>query len=168
MTGERSLLLDLPPELRTAVYIEYFQMSHVVFIHPDASKPVACGGLARVKRQIRQELGTLPYEHASVLSVGVVDYEFGQLLELRKDLPKIAPAIVVPATPAPSALTTNERVDSLRSRRSDAPPPEPAYRLLAVMQLVILLRQKEEIRVNLLKPRIRAWCDSFAGDGHVI
>lgn len=97
MTGERSLLLDLAAELRNAVYLEYVQMDREVLIHPDSSKPVACRSLARVNRQIRQELSTFPCEHAGVLKVGVVDYDFGQPLESCKDLENIAPALVVRA-----------------------------------------------------------------------
>lgn len=35
-------------------------------------------------------------------------------------------------------------------------------------QLVVLLSQKEGIRVNQLKPRIRAWCETFGGHGSII
>ena len=168
MTGERSLLLDLAAELRNTVYLKYVQMDREVLIHPDSSKPVACRSLASVNRQIRQELSTFPCEHAGVLKVGVVDYDFGQLLEFCKDQENIAPALVVrapPAPPAPPALATHGRDTSLRVRRSDALPPEPAYKLPAVTRLIVLLSQKQEIRVHLLKPRIRAWCDFFDGDG---
>lgn len=168
MTGGRSLLLDLAAELRNAVYLEYVQIDREVLVHPGSSKPVACRGLARVNRQIRQELGTFPCEHATLLRVDVVDYNFGQLLELCRDLQEVAHALVVTAAPAPLALATHERATSLRLRRSDAPPSEPAYKLPAVTELVVLLSQKEEVRVNLLKPRIYAWCELFASDGRRI
>jgi len=110
----KSLLLDLPLELRNAIYLEYMQLHRDVLILSGSSKPVDCGGLTRVNRQIRQELGTLPYEHATVLKVRVVDYDLGQLIELCKDLEQIAPALVVAALNP--ASVTNMRIASLRSR----------------------------------------------------
>lgn len=164
MPHGKSLLLDLPPELRNSVYLEYLKLSREVLIHPDSSKPATCGGLTRVNRQIRQELGTLPYEHATVLKVRVVDYDFSQLIDFYKDLEQIAPALELTASSVPAP---NARISPLRSLRSDAPSPGPEYQLPAVTQLIVLSSQKEKLLANQLKPRLRAWCDLFDGSSQV-
>ena len=81
MPDDKSLLLDLPAELRNLVYKSVLEHEPNVILHPLArGQLVAQSPLARVCRQIRQEL--LPLVHASELPVIALvdDFDFAHLI----------------------------------------------------------------------------------------